>query len=1190
MFLKRIELSGFKSFADKTEMEFVQGITAVVGPNGSGKSNISDGIRWVLGEQSAKSLRGGKMEDIIFAGSDSRKPVSYSEVSLTLDNEDQALPLDYNEVTITRRVHRSGDSEYLINRQACRLKDITELFMDTGIGKEAYSIIGQGRIEEILSTRSEDRRGIFEEASGIVKYKSRKKDAVRKLDDTEQNLLRIHDLVHELEDQIGPLREQSEKAIHFKQLKEQLKHQEIGMYVHDIERIHSTWTAAGEQLERFKKAQEALASVVSGHDAKLEDERTALREAEQTVERLQELLLQYSEQAEKAEGQVELLKERRHNLEQNRKQLGVALERSEERTSQRTGETEQLQSKLAELNAQLEQLRGTLTAEEARLNEINGGISQQQEESLKGDLLQLMNDMAQLRNEIRYADQETESTQRRMARAEGESGKWREEKQRLEQSKATLTAQLDKFAKEIAGVRTDYIQQSEQLHSLQKSAEQLQASIRQWEQRREGLISRRDTMQEMQEDFEGFMLGVKEVLKASRNNTLAGVHGAVAELVRVPEYLEQAMETALGASVQHIVMENEDVSRRAIAFLKQRQLGRATFLPLDVIRPRRIGDNDKRLAEGAEGFVGIGAELVEYDERYASIVGSLIGSVVIAETLEQANRIAAKLGYRYRIVTLEGDVVNAGGSMTGGSQFKKNNNLLGRKRQLDQLGEQIAESEQEIKRIRSEQESVRERLQATESKLDRLRADGDRKRGEEQQTASELKQLDHEFRHVNEQYELYGQEKTAYTSELDAIAKKRKEAEQKLAELQKQEQTLQHDIQSAEQKRKSNESVKEQLQEQVTDLKIREGKLAQEIFSLEEQMSRTREESHDYGLELESNREQISKLERDLQKNTTDQQRQQEQLERLRRQRTETSTELEQARAKRLALQQKLEQEENKTREQRSELKAVEDEMRKTEIQVNRLDVELENILAKLLEEYELTYEQAKQRYGLPEDVAATGEQVRGLKRQIVELGEVNLGAIEEYQRVNERYEFLTEQQNDLIEAKTALYQVIKEMDDEMSKRFKHTFDAIRGQFGTVFTKLFGGGRADLILADPERLLETGIDIVAQPPGKKLQNLQLLSGGERALTAMALLFAILQVKPVPFCVLDEVEAALDEANVTRFAQYLREFAGQTQFIVVTHRKGTMEEADVLYGVTMEEGGVSKLVSVRLDDVDEVEIA
>ncbi|WIM37740.1 chromosome segregation protein SMC [Paenibacillus sp. PK4536] len=1189
MFLKRIELAGFKSFADKTEMEFVKGITAVVGPNGSGKSNISDGIRWVLGEQSAKSLRGGKMEDIIFAGSDSRKAVSYSEVSLTLDNEDQTLPLDFGEVTITRRVHRSGDSEYLINKQSCRLKDITELFMDTGIGKEAYSIIGQGRIEEILSTRSEDRRGIFEEASGIVKYKSRKKDAVRKLDDTEQNLLRIYDLVHELEDQIEPLKEQSTKAIHFKELKEELKHKEISLYVHGIERIHTAWSTASAKMAELEKVQQKLASVVSGHDEKLESERGALREAEEAVEQLQGLLLQYSEQTEKSEGLGELLKERRLNLEQNQKQLGVALERSEERTSQRTGESQQLQTKFATLTKQLQELQQNITQEENSLIQINGGIGQHQEESLKGELLELMNTMAQARNEIRYADQQTENTQRRMVRAESESGKWKAEKKRLEDSKVASALQTDKLAKEIAKIRVDYIQHSEQLHKLQKSGEEMQTAIRKWEQRREALVSRRDTMQEMQEDFEGFMLGVKEVLKASRNSQLHGVHGAVAELITVPEKLELAMETALGASVQHVVMEDEEVSRKAIAFLKQRQLGRATFLPLDVIRPRKMQDNDKRLAESAEGFVGIGAELVDYDERYASIVGSLIGSVVIAETLEQANRIAGKLGYRYRIVTLEGDVVNAGGSMTGGSQHKKNNNLLGRKRQLDQLGNEITESESQVKRLQKEIIDVQKRLQDHEHRLDQLRADGDRKRTEEQQVASELKQIEHELRHVNEQYELYGQETSSYTEELAGIAKARKDAEQKLIELQKQEQAIQDSIQNAEKMRKSNESAKEQLQEKVTDLKIREGKLSQEIFSLEEQLSRSQEESQDYGQELESNREQLAVILKDLEKNEREQTKQRTDLERLRRKRTETSEQLELKRAERIRLQQKLELEENETREQRNELKTVEDELRKIEIQVNRLDVELENILAKLREDYELTYEMAKRDYELPEDIEVAEKEVRHLKSKIMDLGEVNLGAIEEYQRVNERYEFLTLQQNDLVEAKTTLYQVIREMDEEMSKRFKVTFDAIRGQFGTVFSKLFGGGRADLVLIDPERMLETGIDIVAQPPGKKLQNLQLLSGGERALTAMALLFAILQVKPVPFCVLDEVEAALDEANVVRFAQYLREFSGLTQFIVVTHRKGTMEEADVLYGVTMEEGGVSKLVSVKLDD-EEADIA
>ncbi|MGG4553772.1 chromosome segregation protein SMC [Paenibacillus humicus] len=1190
MFLKRIELSGFKSFADKTEMEFVRGITAVVGPNGSGKSNISDGIRWVLGEQSAKSLRGGKMEDIIFAGSDARKAVNYGEVSLTLDNTDQALPLDFSEVTVTRRVHRSGDSEYMINKQSCRLKDITELFMDTGIGKEAYSIIGQGRIEEILSTRSEDRRGIFEEASGIVKYKSRKRDARRKLDDTEQNLLRIHDLVSELEDQIGPLKEQSEKALRYKELREELKHKEISLYVHQIEKIHENWSEANDKLAKLQEEQLALSTIVSAHDAKLESDRLALRQLEEQIDELQGQLLEYSESFEKSEGFGEVLREREKNLLQNREQLRQSLAVNEERYAQRAEELNALSAKFAEAEKQLNELRTELSAEEVKLVGVTGGISQAQEEALKGQLLETMNQMAEARNEIRYADQQKESVQRRMDRSEEEGAKWRDELERLKGRKTELEKVLERLAKEISDLRSRYITESERQQSLQKLAEESSANIRKWEQRREALISRRDTMKEMEEDFDGFALGVKEVLKASRKSLLGGVHGAVAELIQVPEKLELAVETALGAAMQHIVMENEAVSRQAIAFLKQRQLGRATFLPLDVIRPRQMSAADKRTMEEAEGFIGIGAELVGHDPRYANIVGSLLGNVVFASDLERANKMAARCQYRFRIVTLEGDVVNAGGSMTGGSQHRKNSNLLGRKRQLEQLAADIRESEDMLEKLRSGLNDVRGQMKQCEQELEKLREAGDSKRTEEQSQTSELKQVEHEWRHVSEQFELYGQEKGHYVQELGELEKSKASAETRLKDLEKEEQTIRQSIQAAEFARKANESVKEELQHQLTGLKVREGKLDQECHSLREQLQRSQEEFEIQKKELEQNRSILQAIEADLKQNELQSVKQREELNDFKLKKERTSEQLDMERASRSVLVKKLEDGESETKEQRVGLKAVEEQLRQTEIQANRLDVELDNILHKLSDEYELSFELAKQRYAVPEDVPQTQAEVKELKRQITLLGEVNLGAIDEYERVSERYQFLSEQKDDLVEAKATLYQVIKEMDDEMSKRFKTTFDAIRREFGTVFTKLFGGGRADLVLIDPDNLLETGIDVVAQPPGKKLQNLQLLSGGERALTAMALLFAILHVKPVPFCVLDEVEAALDEANVARFAQYLREFSEQTQFIVVTHRKGTMEEADVLYGVTMEEGGVSKLVSVKLEDEETVEIA
>ncbi|MBB3109360.1 chromosome segregation protein [Paenibacillus phyllosphaerae] len=1187
MFLKRIELAGFKSFADKTELEFVRGITAVVGPNGSGKSNISDSIRWVLGEQSAKSLRGGKMEDIIFAGSDARKAVNIGEVSLTLDNSDNALPLEYNEVTVTRRVHRSGDSEYMINKQPCRLKDITELFMDTGIGKEAYSIIGQGRIEEILSTRSEDRRGIFEEASGIVKYKSRKREAQKKLDDTEQNLLRIHDLVSELEDQVEPLRVQSEKAIQYKGLREQLKISEISMYVHNIETVHRSWTEASAKLEKLGQEQLSLTTVVSKHDAVLEKDRQKLREIEETLDMLHASMLQYSEDYEKCEGYGEVLKERKKNLDQNRAQMETSIAAQTERVTTLTKEEAEFRGKAAELEAQLNELRGRLMTEEAQLLGAAAANSAEAEESLKSDLLDVMSAMAQLRNEIRYAVQQEEALQRRMERLNEEQGKWKDQHQKMTDRRADLKQRLDDTMSAITAAREKYASESEKLQSGQKLLEETQSAARKWEQKLEALRSRRDTMKEMQDDLDGFMHGVKEVLKASRRpqGGLEGVHGAVAELIRVPEKLETAVETALGGALQHVVMTDERTARAAIAFLKQRQLGRATFLPMDVIRGRSVPEQEKRIIANVEGFVGIAAELVGSEPKYASIVDNLLGNVLIAQTLEHANRIAAKCQYRFRVVTLDGDVVNAGGSMTGGSMQKKGANLLGRQRQIEQLDAEVKETDTQLTKLHDKMYDLRKEHSIRSQNIDDLRGQGEQLRIGEQHLRAELQQLENESRHLDEQNKLYESDSTGQRQEREQLKASAAEAERKLVELTQEEAKLQEAIRIAEEKRKANESAKEQMQDQLTDLKIAVAKADREKQAFEDQAARVRADITRAKQELNGLRDMLSRQNEEAKQLIEETGRQSTQLNTLRGQKETCAEQTDLKRAQRAEMVKELENGESETKEQRASLRLVEDQIRQTEITANRLDVELDNLLRKLSEEYELSFELAKSKYPVPEDIAALQNEVRELKRKITLLGEVNLGAIDEYERVKERYEFLDEQKNDLIEAKTTLYQVIREMDEEMSKRFRTTFEAIRGHFVVVFAKLFGGGRADLILVDPERVLDSGIDIVAQPPGKKLQNLQLLSGGERALTAIALLFAILQVKPVPFCVLDEVEAALDEANVARYAQYLREFSHLTQFIVVTHRKGTMEEADVLYGVTMEEGGVSKLVSVRLEEED-----
>ncbi|MFC5532395.1 chromosome segregation protein SMC [Cohnella yongneupensis] len=1185
MFLKRIELTGFKSFADRTELEFVRGITAVVGPNGSGKSNISDGIRWVLGEQSAKSLRGGNMQDIIFAGSDSRKAVNFGEVSLTLDNADKALPLDFSEVTVTRRVHRNGDSEYLINKQPCRLKDITELFMDTGIGREAYSIIGQGRIEEILSTRSEDRRGIFEEASGIVKYKSRKKEAQKKLEDTENNLLRIHDLVSELDAQIEPLKEQSAKAETYKQLKDDLKSKEIAVYVHQIEGVHTSWTQTNERLASLKDEQTSLSTFVSKHDALLEEERQALQRLEEILEKLQDELLHCSEETEKSEGYGELLNERRANLERNREGLAQSIATATERQSEAAAEADGFKGKRESLDVELAQLKSKLASEEEKLALADG--STEAEERLKAELFDTLNAMAQARNDIRYGEGQREVLERRVSRIAEEEARLAQQHQGLSEKRASLDERFAAVSAALEDVRNKYVSEGARSAELQRKIEEAQLAVRRFDQKRDALVSRRDTIKELQDDYDGFQHGVREVLKASKRSNLHGVHGAVAELVSVPAHLETAVETALGGALQHIVMEDEKCSRAAIAYLKQRQSGRATFLPLDVIRPRTLPDSDRRQLEQAEGFIGVASELVGSEPKYAAIVSSMLGNVLISETLEQANRIASRLQYRYRVVTRDGDIVNAGGSMTGGAMQKKSSSLLGRQRQLDDLAREIAEAESAQTLARTEVDDLKKAVAQVSRNIELLRDQGEKERLNEQQVAAERQQLRQEEKQLEEQQAALAMEKAAFDAEAGNLSATREEADARLAALVLEEEQIQARIREAEELRRRSASAKEELQSSLTDLKIAIARLEQDRGATEEQAVRVRAELARLTAELKQLHETLTQNAEEATRNDEQLVQQKERLNELRIQKKQLTETIEFKRADRAEKHRDLERKEGETRDQRSKLRTVEEGLRQAEIAVNRMDVELDNLLRKLTEEYELGFELAKARYPVPEDIVATQNEVRDMKRKITALGDVNLGAIEEFKRVFERYQFLSEQENDLIEAKTKLHGIIREMDEEMSKRFRTTFEEIRKHFVVVFSRMFGGGRADLILSEPDKPLDTGIDIVAQPPGKKLQNLQLLSGGERALTAIALLFAILNVKPVPFCVLDEVEAALDEANVTRYAQYMREFSDSTQFIVVTHRKGTMEEADVLYGVTMEEGGVSKLVSVRLEDSEEM---
>lgn len=1187
MYLKRLEMQGFKSFADRTELTFVPGITAVVGPNGSGKSNVTDAIRWVLGEQSAKSLRGTKMEDVIFAGSDTRKPVGFCEVSITFDNSERRLPVDYTEVTITRRVYRSGESEYFLNRQPCRLKDINELFMDTGIGKEAYSMIGQGKIEEILSSKSEDRRAIFEEAAGIVKYKTRKKEAEKKLESTEQNLARIHDLIHELDGQVGPLREQAEKAERYKQLKEELKQVEIQVYVHKIEQVHDAWKIAGEQVTELKTETLALATEVNTKEAQLQERKHQLAQLEEHWERIQAELLQISEELEKAEGQREVWLERMRNREQTERSLT-------ERIQVLTEEKARLKQEAEEYAERLKQKREEVAEAEEELAQIQErlGSSDHQNEDLlsqwKEEMQAIQGRRISLQSEQQYIEQQRGDIQERIKQITSQYEQLDQELARWQEDQHKVQDQIHTTAQALIDKKSRMDQLTQERNELEQESKRLLAENRKYEQQYNRLRSQLEVLKEMEAEHAGFAQGVKEVLKArDRGETgLSGVLGAVAELIQVPQEYEAALETALGGALQHVVVEDERTGRQAIQYLKEKRLGRATFLPLDVIQPRTIHESDLQKVRNTAGFVGVARDLVRCEERFARLLEHLLGNVLVAQTLEVANQLARILGYRYRIVTLDGDVVNPGGSMSGGSRQANKQNLLGRSRQIEQLEKELADLQTAWNHLQEQVKACEEKKRLWTEEWEQLRSEGESLRIQEQQLKSQLRELTNQqdsLARQRQQMEIQlkqlNQKEAEYSERMEQIGHEREQ-------LRMQAEELEAKIQQLESQMKLEQAERVQVQEQWTEWKVKVARLKQEELNLAENLTRAQgewERIQNQLIALEEEKQSLAEL---GEKSEAELKHLGERIEELRKNKEEVQSLFTQVRQHRERLQRERDALEHEVRYTQQSLRKYEEQLHNLEVRVNRYDVELNHLLQKLSEEYQMTFERAKSQYGVPDEPAQAERQVRSLKQKISQLGEVNLGAIEEYKRLTERLQFLKTQEEDLLKAKQSLYEIIQQLEEEMGKRFLEAFERIREEYQDVFVKMFGGGRADLRLSDPNNLLETGIEIVAQPPGKKLQQLSLLSGGERSLAAIALLFAVLRIKPVPFCFLDEVDAALDEANLTRFTRYMREFASKTQFIVITHRKHTMEGADVLYGITMQESGVSKLVSVKLEEYDE----
>ena len=1181
MYLKKLETVGFKSFAERITIDFVPGLTAVVGPNGSGKSNIIDSIRWVLGEQSAKSLRGSKMEDIIFQGSDTRRALNVAEVTLLLDNQDKTVPLDYDEISVTRRVYRSGESEFYINKQSCRLKDIIDLFMDSGLGREAFSIISQGKVEAILSSKAEERRTIFEEAAGVLKYKQRKKKSEYKLAETQENLNRVEDIIYEIESQIEPLEEQANIAKKYMELKDTLKEKEISSLVAEIEDLHSKWESLQKVIEQEKEQEIELKTTIQKKEAWIEEQKRTNQKLDEKIEKLQAQLLLSTEQLEKTEGRKQLFSERTKHSDENKQKLK---EQKVETELQLKGIKKQLaheETELQTLQADKEKTKKHVKELEVKLDRSRETIFDQIEE-LKSEYIEYLNQQAAIRNEM-------QSIEKQQGQISGknklQAGKFQDTltlREKLEAEKTEAEEQLSEQQAFYANKEQLIRQLKSSLEGDRKLFQDLQTKLYQGYQYIEKIKSKKEMLEEMKEDFQGFFYGVKAILKAREDKKLEHIEGAIIELVDVPKEYITAIEMVLGGQAQHIVVQDEAAARAAISWLKKTNSGRATFLPLNTIQERFVPANVLAKAEKHAGFIGIAAQLVNTDESHRRAVNHLMGHVLIAKSLKDATEIAGLTGRRYRIVTLDGDVVNPGGAMSGGAAKKTNQSLFTREKDLEELKNKLVDFEKRTEKFAAK---VNEQKQKMESNAKQLEIEEDSMANEQQKLQAlqtENHELEMKLKSLNDSLSIYDQDEKQYAEDTNYFKQRKREIENELSKIKQKLNEIQEKIDKLTIEESVFKENQERLledfhEEKITLAKQEERYLSQydKVKNLKEQVQATDNLLTDYSSELadlenfEAGEETAEKIDQAIQ-------REQENKSAL----TVTIQEKRKERSERT---QQVGDEEREMKEETKRHQSFLSSIQLKEVQINRLDVELENRLNHLQTEYTTTYERAKQAYKKAENIEQARIEVQGLKQQITNLGIVNLGAIEEYERISDRYSFLSKQQFDLVEAKDTLYQVIEELDEEMKQRFETTFNAIKEQFAVVFKELFGGGKAELKLTDPKNILGTGVDIIAQPPGKKLQHLGLLSGGERALTAIALLFAILRVRPVPFCILDEVEAALDEANVTRFAKYVKLYSKETQFIVITHRKGTMEEADVLYGVTMQESGVSRLVSVKLEE-------
>lgn len=1178
MYLKRLELKGFKSFPNKTDIIFKEGVTAIVGPNGSGKSNVSDAVRWVLGEQSIKSLRGEKLEDVIFAGADKQKPMNFCEVALTIDNSDNKLNVDYSEVTIKRRAYRNGESQFYLNNKSCRLKDIKEILLDTGIGKDGYSIIEQGKVDEILSNNPVNRRKVFDEACGISKYRYKKNESERNLKNTKENLARINDIYVEIENQIKPLYNQQVKARKYLDLSEQLKKIEVNNYIREIQKIEN-------QLKEINSQYEALIKELDNTDkSKIDFEQsskeinTQIEEVDKSIEKASEYINSIKSVIDKKDYEINLLNQSRENsskkIQRNIEEL-EKINKSSKENKENLGklykEKENNEKNINELKSQL-----NIFIEKNEINKNKIGTLNEKIETLKDDIIELLNEKQDVSNKLTTLNANKDNIDQRNESIESEikeiNDKVKEKEVLLEDLKEKINNKKEKlndFKEKINNYYERLNSLKEENHNLSNKMQNNNYSLKEY-------TSKLNVYIDMENHYEGFNRGVKEVLK---NKNLKGIYGALGQVVTVEGKYEKAIEAALGAYMQNIITADENSAKAAINYLKHNKIGRVTFLPMNIIKSKKINNIQSKTP-----FVGIASDLISYDEKYRDILENILGRTIVIDNIDQGIKFARETGHKYKVVTLDGDILNPGGSLTGGS-LKTSGNILSRKRLINEFNEKINNTKAENIALEEKVLSIEKELVDCKENI--------------KQYEEEVKVLDKKLIFNNSSYSRYEEEVNSLKSSMKKLETEKENLGSNLNYTMEKKSILENQIKDIDNNHAENKETIENLNKELNkENEIYENEKSK-FDSINLQLTKDKEILKSQNADIERIKAYLNELSNKISlidKENKDEESEIKEIdekiiienrekENLKTQLNDNNKNLENKKIARENLKQKLDENNVKLKDIDKQFMELKESIFKVESRIEKLESNKEANNFKLFEDYNLTYLQAIE---LRDDEIEINKKILDtLKKDIKSLGNVNVDSIEEYKEIKERYDFYSEQKEDLQKSIDAIEEIIKDLEEHMKIQFKEEFAKINENFKYVYNRLFGGGEGNLTILDQANILESDIEITAKPPGKKMKNLSLLSGGEKALTAISILFAILLAKPTPFCILDEIEAPLDDSNIARFGTFLKELTSKTQFIAVTHRRGTMEAADYIYGVTMEQRAISKVIALSLNEAEEI---